>query len=86
MPLRTLFLEVVEGPDAGLTLRSTSEPVTVGTAEGNDLRLTDASVSRYHLELSRRGDRVLAVDPGSTNGTEVNGVLVERAHASLIPR
>ncbi|HYV48852.1 MAG TPA: sigma 54-interacting transcriptional regulator [Myxococcaceae bacterium] len=79
LPLRTLFLEVIEGPDAGATLRSTSEPVTVGTAEGNDLRLTDASVSRYHLELSRRGDRVLAVDPGSTNGTEVNGVLVERA-------
>jgi len=79
LPLRTLSLEVIEGPDAGSTLRSSSELVTVGTAEGNDLRLTDASVSRFHLELSRRGDRVLAVDPGSTNGTEVNGVLVERA-------
>ncbi|HEY8208222.1 MAG TPA: sigma 54-interacting transcriptional regulator [Myxococcaceae bacterium] len=79
LPLRTLLLEVIEGPDAGRTLRSTSEPVMVGTAEGNDLQLTDGSVSRYHLELSRSGDRVLAVDPGSTNGTEANGVLVERA-------
>jgi pSer/pThr/pTyr-binding forkhead associated (FHA) protein len=46
--------------------------VTLGTAEGNDLVLTDPMVSRYHLELRRSGGRILVTDLGSTNGTQVN--------------
>src|SRR5579863_5448753 len=78
VPVRTLKVEVVAGPDRGLASTSTESTITVGTAEGNDLRLTDSTVSRYHLELQCRGDRIVVIDPGSTNGTAVGPALVER--------
>jgi pSer/pThr/pTyr-binding forkhead associated (FHA) protein len=47
------------------------------TVIGRDLtcavRLNDASVSRRHLRLVRRGGQVLAEDLGSRNGTLING-------------
>jgi len=71
LPVRTLKLEVVAGPDAGKVFASEGASATVGTAEDNDLRLTDATVSRYHVELRAKGDRIAVIDPGSTNGTQV---------------
>ncbi len=79
LPVRTLEAEVVEGPDAGATRKAVSEHLSVGTAEGNDLVLTDPTVSRYHLELVRRHDGVLVIDHGSTNGTVFEGARIERA-------
>ena len=79
LPVRTLSLRVVGGPDLGLTVTDATGPVTIGNAEGNSLRLTDPSVSRFHVELSRKGDRVLVKDLGSTNGTVVNGVQLMEA-------
>ena len=76
LPVRTLSVKVVGGPDAGLSLTDATEAVTVGLAEGNALRLTDPSVSRFHVELSRRGDKVLVRDLGSTNGTLVHGLVL----------
>jgi DNA-binding NtrC family response regulator len=78
LPIRTLSIEVVGGPDQGKSYTAEGETVTVGTAESNDLRLTDPTVSRYHLELSRRGDQVAVTDLGSTNGTAVGPALLER--------
>ncbi len=78
VPVRTLRLEVLEGPDAGKQFDAQGEVTTVGTAENNDLRLTDPTVSRYHLELSCRGDRIRVADPGSTNGTLAAQVALER--------
>ncbi|MBN1204081.1 MAG: sigma 54-dependent Fis family transcriptional regulator [Myxococcaceae bacterium] len=78
LPIRALSIEVVGGPDQGSSYTADGETVTVGTAESNDLRLTDPTVSRYHLELSRRGDRVAVSDLGSTNGTAVGPALLER--------
>jgi DNA-binding NtrC family response regulator len=79
LPLRALAVEVLEGPDAGKRCTSDSESLTIGTANDNDLVLKDSSVSRYHLELTRAGDRVRVHDVGSTNGTLAAGVLLERA-------
>ncbi len=76
IPLRTLRVEVVDGPDVGLTGSARAEKFTVGTADGNDLVLSDETVSRYHLELGRGRTGVRVVDCGSTNGTQVNGVLL----------
>jgi DNA-binding NtrC family response regulator len=78
LPVRTLRVEVVEGPDAGRTFVASSERATVGTAAGNDLVLADATVSRFHLELSVRSDGVQAVDHESTNGTYVGNTRIER--------
>ncbi len=79
LPVRTLSLRVVNGADQGLTVTDATGPVTIGNAEGNTLRLADPSVSRFHVELSRKGDKVLVKDLGSTNGTVVNGLVLNEA-------
>ncbi len=76
LPLKGLRVEVVEGPDAGRHCGSQSEVLSVGTATDNQLCLTDPSVSRYHLELFRSGDRVGVKDVGSTNGTFAGPVAI----------
>src|SRR5688572_25656799 len=78
LPLKALSAVVTEGPDQGKRFTSQSERLTVGTATDNDLALTDPSVSRYHLELARAGDRVSVRDVGSTNGTLAAGVAIGR--------
>jgi DNA-binding NtrC family response regulator len=83
VPLRTLRVEVVEGPDRGRSFSAQSDLVTIGSAPGNDLVLADDTVSRYHLELRRREDRILLRDLDSTNGTEFGGVLLNQA--SVLP-
>jgi DNA-binding NtrC family response regulator len=79
LPVRTLRVEVIEGPDAGRAAVAESEVLSVGTADGNALVLTDPTVSRYHLELVRGADGVVVIDHGSTNGTVFEGAHVERA-------
>ncbi|MEM9192160.1 MAG: sigma 54-interacting transcriptional regulator [Myxococcota bacterium] len=71
LPLRTIVVEVSEGPDAGRSAEG--EALSIGTADDNDLRLEDATVSRYHLELRSDGDLVRVTDLRSTNGTLFHG-------------
>lgn len=49
----------------------------VGRDSGCDLVLDDGSVSRRHVELQPRRDGYVLRDLGSTNGTMVNGVLLD---------
>ena len=51
--------------------------MTAGRHPSNDLRLDSQTVSSFHAELLREEDGILLRDLGSTNGTFVNGVLVE---------
>ncbi len=74
LPIRTLLVTVLEGPDAGKRCEAQTERLSIGTADGNDLVLADDTVSRYHLELTRGRSGVSVRDCGSTNGTLVNGV------------
>ena len=83
VPLVALKVEVIAGPDAGRIHTASADTMTVGTAPGNELVLTDDTVSRYHLELTRKGDRIFVRDHGSTNGVAVGGALIERA--SVLP-
>jgi DNA-binding NtrC family response regulator len=80
--VRLLGLEVVEGPDKGKTASSESS-LSVGTADGNDVVLTDPTVSRFHLVLRRRAGRIVLRDLGSTNGTRVGSVLLRGAEAEV---
>ena len=52
----------------------------IGRGEGNNIRLLDASVSRYHALIRRVDGSYLISDLGSANGTFVDG---ERVH---VPR
>ena len=76
LPVRGLACEVIDGPD--LNARATGDVLTIGTATGSDLRLTDPTVSRFHVELRRDDLGILVTDHGSTNGTYAGAVpLVE---------
>lgn len=79
IPVRTLAVEVLEGPDAGTRYQSDLEVITVGGAEGNALRLKDRTVSRFHAELVRSAAGVVLVDLASTNGTRIGALRVTRA-------
>jgi adenylate cyclase len=53
--------------------RYVQSELRIGRGEQNDLRLNDASVSRFHAFLRRVDGRYLLSDVGSQNGTFVNG-------------
>jgi DNA-binding NtrC family response regulator len=82
--LNRLVMRVVEGPDAGQLLEHYEErPVTVGTAPDTELRLSDPTVSSYHLEVRPAAHGVQLVDLGSLNGTHAGGVMVRDAVIGL---
>jgi len=85
VPVRAIRVEVVSGPDAGEWHGADTDVLGVGTAAANDLVLTDRTVSRFHLELRRQGDRILVVDQGSTNGTAVGGAVLLASRALVRP-
>jgi two-component system C4-dicarboxylate transport response regulator DctD len=73
---------VVRGADAPATCESTGVELTIGTEEGNDLRLGDAAVSRHHCVLSVTPHGVELRDLDSTNGTTLAGFRVNSAFVS----
>jgi DNA-binding NtrC family response regulator len=79
LPVRSLRAEVIEGPDLGKKLVATGDVITVGTAPGNALTLSDNTVSRYHAEIRRSEGRIEVEDHRSTNGTQLGGVEIFRA-------
>src|SRR6187455_805155 len=59
-------------------LRFERELLTIGRALDNDIRLNSTQVSRYHCRIERGPEGVWLTDLGSANGTQVNGVRVDR--------
>src|SRR5438105_870367 len=78
--LASIVLKVVEGPDAGLQISVTGRSVTIGKGPACDLRLTDPSVSRVHAAIAHGSHGFTIEDLGSTNGTLVDGVAIQKAH------
>ncbi len=60
------------------------EKITVGRLHDNDIQINDPSVSSHHAEFTLRGGAYQLTDLDSTNGTYVDGELVEQA--DLAPR
>ena len=75
-------LTVLEGPDTGVQLRARSSELSVGTAQGNDLVLTDTTVSRHHFSLEPTPQGILLRDLGSSNGTWVGGARVLQGYVA----
>ncbi len=67
--------ELVQDQELALDRRKV---LTVGRAEGCDLRLAHPTVSLHHARISPEGNQRLIEDLGSTNGTFVNGVPLGR--------
>ena len=77
--IKTLAVEIVEGPEKGQSLDSEDECVTIGKAKDNTIVLSDDAVSRYHLELRMTGRGIEVSDLGSTNGTFLGSARLDRA-------
>ncbi|MEO8703635.1 MAG: sigma 54-interacting transcriptional regulator [Kofleriaceae bacterium] len=73
---RMFRLRVVSGPDQGKEHTLDEGTTMVGTHTDNDLVLTDATVSRYHLEIRVRRDGIEVRDLDTTNGTKHGGARV----------
>src|SRR5437588_102046 len=69
--------QVLEGIDKGRIFRELPTPVTIGREEGNLLRLNDERVSRFHAKVQIDNSDVILTDLESTNGTRVNGTVVQ---------
>src|SRR5215472_3731190 len=75
MPVVTF--QVLEGIDKGRTFRELATPVSIGREEGNLLRLNDERVSRFHARVQHDNGEMILTDLESTNGTRVNGTVVQ---------
>jgi hypothetical protein len=74
-------LVVLKSPalDEGSDIVLNSSPLTVGRGEQNDIELEgDDFASAQHARFEPRQDGVWIADMGSTNGTYVNGLQLER--------
>ncbi|MEZ4225246.1 MAG: sigma 54-interacting transcriptional regulator [Polyangiaceae bacterium] len=72
-------LSVTRGVDVGRSIEVADAPVTIGTGSGNDLMLTDDTVSRQHCEVSVEPGGIRIRDLGSTNGVFVGTMRVRDA-------
>jgi len=71
-----LILLNPNGPEQEFELAKSS--ISLGRATTNDIVLNDVRVSRSHAMLEYGAAGVTLVDMGSSNGTRLNGVQVER--------
>src|SRR5271166_800526 len=69
--------QVVDGIDKGRLFRDLPVPFTIGREEGNLLRLNDERVSRFHAKIQFDNGEIILTDLESTNGTRVNGNVVQ---------
>ncbi len=79
--IRKLRVEVVDardGKDKGAVFTFAQDEVRVGSSEDADVPLADASASREHLAVRLSPNGYSLADLGSTNGTFVGDLRVER--------
>src|SRR5271167_396556 len=74
---KTVTFQILEGIDKGRVFRDLPLPITIGREEGNLLRLNDERVSRFHAKIQVDSDDFILTDLESTNGTRVNGTVVQ---------
>jgi DNA-binding NtrC family response regulator len=80
--LKKMRFVVVKGRDAGREMVLQKAQAAVGTLAGNDLVLTDPTVSRRHAVVEERSDGYLLRDLDSTNGTFLDNVRVREGYIS----
>ncbi len=70
-------LLVIQGPDQGSRIDLRGDSLRVGRGVQNDYRILDTEMSRQHAVISRENDHWRITDLNSSNGTFVNGKLIE---------
>ncbi|HVV86836.1 MAG TPA: FHA domain-containing protein [Kofleriaceae bacterium] len=77
-PQPIAWLIPLEGPLQDQPFRLDRPVTRVGTAADAEVRFTDPAVSRDHAAIERAPGGFVLVDHGSTNGTSVNQVRIDR--------
>jgi transcriptional regulator with PAS, ATPase and Fis domain len=72
--IRRAQLSVLSGPEKGMSWLMEMDVIRIGSADTEDIVLTDPTVSRHHAEIHRGRDGVILRDLSSTNGTFVGSV------------
>ncbi len=72
-------LAVIMGANAGQIHTVAKPRIILGRGADSDVQLQDSEVSRRHAMLEIHLDEASVVDLGSTNGTYVDGVRIQRA-------
>ncbi len=73
-------LMMTMGPTVG-RVYFLSEPMhSIGRDTGNDIMIQDPEISRNHVRLRRARNEYIVEDLGSTNGTYINGGLIDGSH------
>ena len=75
--MTSIALQILEGHQRGRTYSDLPTPITIGREEDNAIRLNDERASRFHAKIQTDDGRVILTDLDSTNGTRVNGHLVQ---------
>ncbi|MEU1618122.1 FHA domain-containing protein [Streptomyces sp. NPDC005722] len=70
-------LIVTTGPDPGRAYPVPAGYSEIGRLAGSGIRLDEEGVSRRHAAMNRAGSHVVLSDLGSTNGTYLNGALLD---------
>ncbi|HUK32289.1 MAG TPA: SpoIIE family protein phosphatase [Vicinamibacterales bacterium] len=74
------YLVMIAGVQLGLRVEVTACPVTIGRSHDQTLVFAgDSSLSRHHSQIALVNDTLVIEDLGSTNGTWVDGVRIDRA-------
>ncbi len=72
------YLAIEDGDEIVLFALS-ADLMHIGRSPASDIALDDASVSRRHALVARRGERTVILDDRSLNGVAVNGTRVGEA-------
>ena len=73
-----LRLRVTNSADEGRSFDLQPGELTIGREEGSAIQLQGGGVSHNHALLRVRGDNATIEDLRSTNGTKVNGAVIDR--------
>ena len=70
-------LVVIKGRMKGQSFKFYGDTLFLGRSSRNDIQIEDAMISRKHLKVFRIGNKFFVEDLKSTNGTMINGKLIE---------
>lgn len=72
-------LTVLEGTSVGEVFKIEKEAIVLGRDPKCDFVIMEDGVSRQHAKIERQGATCFISDLGSTNGSSVNGIPIEKA-------